>query len=69
MLQQVLSDFEWNVLAGYQIGKSYREIASELALQDKVGGQRARAHQAEGLHGSASGSRIWSELLVNSPLR
>ena len=24
MLQQVLSDFEWNVLAGYQIGKSYR---------------------------------------------
>ena len=27
-LQQVLSDFEWQVLSGYQVGKSYREIAS-----------------------------------------
>jgi RNA polymerase sporulation-specific sigma factor len=35
MLQQVLSDFEWNVLAGYQIGKSYREIASELHCKTK----------------------------------
>ena len=26
MLQQLLSDFEWRVLAGYQLGKSYREI-------------------------------------------
>jgi len=35
MLQQVLSDFEWRVLAGYQIGKSYREIAGELRCKTK----------------------------------
>ena len=34
-LQQVLSDFEWHVLSGYQLGKSYREIASELRCKTK----------------------------------
>lgn len=35
MLQQMLSDFEWQVLAGYKVGKSYREIASELQCKTK----------------------------------
>ena len=35
MLHQMLSDFEWRVLAGYQIGKSYREIACELRCKTK----------------------------------
>jgi RNA polymerase sporulation-specific sigma factor len=35
MLQHMLSDFEWRVLAGYQIGKSYREIAVELQCKTK----------------------------------
>lgn len=35
MLQQVLSDFEWRVLASYQVGKSYREIAAELQCKTK----------------------------------
>ncbi len=34
-LQQMLSDFEWRVLAGYRVGKSYREIASELKCKTK----------------------------------
>lgn len=34
-LQQVLSEFEWYVLSGYQVGKSYREIASELRCKTK----------------------------------
>lgn len=34
-LQQVLSDFEWRVLSGYQLGKSYREIACELHCKTK----------------------------------
>lgn len=34
-LQQVLSTFEWQVLSGYQVGKSYREIASELRCKTK----------------------------------
>ena len=34
-LQQVLSSFEWQVLSGYQVGKSYREIASELSCKTK----------------------------------
>ena len=34
-LQQVLSDFEWRVLSGYQLGKSYREIAAELHCKTK----------------------------------
>lgn len=34
-LQQVLSEFEWRVLSGYQVGKSYREIACELCCKTK----------------------------------
>jgi RNA polymerase sporulation-specific sigma factor len=35
MLQQMLSDFEWRVLTGYKVGKSYREIAVELRCKTK----------------------------------
>lgn len=35
MLRRLLSDFEWRVLSGYQVGKSYREIASELQCKTK----------------------------------
>jgi RNA polymerase sporulation-specific sigma factor len=35
MLQQLLSEFEWSVLSGYQLGKSYREIADELRCKTK----------------------------------
>lgn len=35
LLQQLLSEFEWQVLAGYQVGKSYREIADELRCKTK----------------------------------
>ena len=32
---QMLSEFEWRVLAGYQFGKTYREIARELQCKTK----------------------------------
>lgn len=35
LLQQLLSEFEWRVLSGYQVGKSYREIADELRCKTK----------------------------------
>lgn len=35
ILKRILSDFEWNVLAGYRLGKSYREIALELRCKTK----------------------------------
>jgi RNA polymerase sporulation-specific sigma factor len=35
LLQQLLSEFEWQVLSGYQLGKSYREIAEELRCKTK----------------------------------
>lgn len=35
LLHQMLSEFEWRVLAGYQMGKSYREIAIELCCKTK----------------------------------
>ena len=35
MLQQMLSEFEWQVLVGYKFGKSYREIAAELRCKTK----------------------------------
>jgi RNA polymerase sporulation-specific sigma factor len=35
MLRRLLSDFEWSVLSGYQVGKSYREIACELRCKTK----------------------------------
>jgi len=31
----MLSEFEWRVLAGYELGKSYREIADELECKTK----------------------------------
>lgn len=34
-LQRLLSEFEWLVLSGYQLGKSYREIADELRCKTK----------------------------------
>jgi len=34
-LCRMLSDFEWRVLARYQVGKSYREIADELQCKTK----------------------------------
>ena len=35
MLLQLLSEFEWSVLNGYRLGKSYREIADELRCKTK----------------------------------
>ena len=35
MLRRLLSDFEWRVLSGYQIGKTYREIAFDLQCKTK----------------------------------
>jgi RNA polymerase sporulation-specific sigma factor len=35
LLHQMLSEFEWRVLSGYQMGKSYREIAKELRCKTK----------------------------------
>jgi len=35
LLHQMLSEFEWLVLSGYQMGKSYREIARELHCKTK----------------------------------
>jgi RNA polymerase sporulation-specific sigma factor len=35
LLHQMLSEFEWRVLTGYQMGKSYREIARELRCKTK----------------------------------
>src|SRR5438477_4262353 len=35
LLHQMLSEFEWRVLFGYQMGKSYREIAKELRCKTK----------------------------------
>ncbi len=35
LLQKLLSEFEWQVLSGYQLGKSYREIAAELRCKTK----------------------------------
>lgn len=35
LLHQMLSEFEWRVLAGYQMGMSYREIARELRCKTK----------------------------------
>ncbi len=35
LLFQMLSEFEWRVLSGYEMGKSYREIAVELRCKTK----------------------------------
>jgi RNA polymerase sporulation-specific sigma factor len=68
MLQQILSDFEWNVLAGYQIGKSYSEIASELHCKTKSV-DNALARIKRKVSTVPLGLANLSELLVNSPLR
>ncbi len=68
MLQQVLSDFEWNVLAGYQIGKSYREIAAELNCKTKSV-DNALARIKRKVSTVPIGLANLSELLVNSTLR
>jgi RNA polymerase sporulation-specific sigma factor len=68
MLQQVLSEFEWNVLAGYQIGKSYREIALELHCKTKSV-DNALARIKRKVSSMPLGLANLSELLVNSPIR
>lgn len=68
MLQQVLSEFEWNVLAGYQIGKSYREIASELHCKTKSV-DNALARIKRKVSTVPLGMANLSQLLLNSPLR
>lgn len=35
MLRRMLSEFEWRVLLGYKVGKSYREIAWDLRCNTK----------------------------------
>jgi RNA polymerase sporulation-specific sigma factor len=67
MLQQVLSDFEWRVLAGYQIGKSYREIATELRCKTKSV-DNALARIKRKVTTVDLGLANLSELLVNSPI-
>ncbi len=68
MLQQVLSDFEWNVLAGYQIGKSYREIALELHCKTKSV-DNALARIKRKVSSVPIGLANLSQLLVNSSYR
>lgn len=68
MLQQVLSDFEWNVLAGYQIGKSYREIAAELHCKTKSV-DNALARIKRKVSNVPLGLANLSSLLVNTPMR
>ena len=67
MLQHLLSDFEWRVLAGYQVGKSYREIASELRCKTKSV-DNALARIKRKVSTVPIGSANLSELLVNSTL-
>ncbi len=68
MLQQVLSEFEWRVLAGYQVGKSYREIASELHCKTKSV-DNALARIKRKVLSVDLGLANLSELLVNCPMR
>jgi RNA polymerase sporulation-specific sigma factor len=65
-LQQVLSQFEWRVLAGYQVGKSYREIAGELRCKTKSV-DNALARIKRKVTNEDLGLANLSELLVNSP--
>ncbi len=68
MLQQVLSDFEWSVLAGYQIGKSYREIAVELRCKTKSV-DNALARIKRKVSTVPLGQANLSQLLVNTSFR
>lgn len=65
MLQQMLSDFEWRVLAGYQVGKSYREIATELRCKTKSV-DNALARIKRKVSAVPLGLANLSELLVSS---
>ncbi|MGC8668233.1 MAG: RNA polymerase sporulation sigma factor SigH [Chthonomonadales bacterium] len=67
MLQELLSDFEWRVLARYQIGKSYREIANELHCKTKSV-DNALARIKRKVTSVDLGLADLSELLVNSPV-
>lgn len=64
-LQRMLSEFEWRVLAGYQIGKSYREIASELSCKTKSV-DNALARIKRKVSEVPLGLANLSELLLNS---
>jgi RNA polymerase sporulation-specific sigma factor len=64
----MLSDFEWRVLAGYQVGKSYREIASELRCKTKSV-DNALARIKRKVSSVPLGMANLSELFVNSPVR
>ncbi len=68
LLQQMLSDFEWKVLAGYQVGKSYREIALELHCKTKSV-DNALARIKRKVSCVPLGLANLSELLVNFHLR
>ena len=66
-LQQVLSDFEWRVLTGYQVGKSYREIATELRCKTKSV-DNALARIKRKVAGIPVGDADLSTLLQDAPL-
>jgi RNA polymerase sporulation-specific sigma factor len=66
-LLDMLSDFEWRVLAGYQVGKSYREIATELHCKTKSV-DNALARIKRKVSTMPLGLANLSELLVNSAI-
>ena len=68
LLQRVLSDFEWKVLAGYQVGKSYREIATELHCKTKSV-DNALARIKRKVSTVPLGLANLSELLINCPVK
>jgi RNA polymerase sporulation-specific sigma factor len=65
-LQQLLSDFELRVLGGYQVGKSYREIATELHCKTKSV-DNALARIKRKVTNEDLGLANLSQLLVDSP--
>jgi RNA polymerase sporulation-specific sigma factor len=65
-LESLLSDFELRVLAGYQVGKSYREIAVELHCKTKSV-DNALARIKRKVTNEDLGLANLSTLLVNSP--
>ena len=65
-LQQLLSDFELRVLGGYQIGKSYREIACELQCKTKSV-DNALARIKRKVTNEDLGLANLSQLLIDSP--
>jgi RNA polymerase sporulation-specific sigma factor len=67
ILHHMLSDFEWHVLARYQIGKSYREIANELRCKTKSV-DNALARIKRKVAPLNLGLANLSELLVNLPV-